>query len=723
MSEVTLKDGTKLDSGVVKVMQTISQIESGGDYNARGDNGSSAGAYQWNNGKQPLKSGQLPSNFVTAAQKYKLDPNDFSKANQNKVAYAQISDYKSQGLSPIEIDALWNGAHKDPNTGKYVHNNPERLTKFQAALQESLGTPTGPDSGNTDPIPQIPLTPNQQADQTSADQYNPTFAAKTGEGAGAAALKTIGNLPKSIWNFAKGAVDFLNPVSTVKKIGEIVDQSKALSQEVGGKNAFNAVVKGLPLAAAQTILPEAVRDVSSAAYAGVTGSKKFGTVDENLQAAQRAVTNDPFGQVAPVVLGVDGLAKGVDSFTKAAAERKMADYTKNIEENTKNGVPIPRDVGTNFGGAVDNVISKTGQLVTKPASTVFGKTGDALSNTGSYMTSQLTGLDRSTIKTFKENPTVDPTKINRVDVGKEVQSALTKRATELSETGKEYQPIRESKAPVKISKSFLRDSIKSETGLEVKNGKLQPTTTSAIRDSGDVRAIQKTYEFWNKALQKGTITPAEFLNLREDLGKMAKFEKDIGKRKDVDIAAGRIRAKLNEVARGQISGLAELDTKYSPLRSELKELSKGLVDKDGNLTDAGLVKIARVTEEKPALAAKLEKILPGIMKKVEVLRAVEDLKAASDKFKVGTYSKSFGQAGAIYGLATANPTIIGASIAEMILTNPKNAVKLIQKYGKIKPVIDSAMNKLKLTAGAVNRSPEKLINSGAFSPRQADVVQ
>lgn len=132
-SPLTLSDGTQLDPKVVKVMQTIRQIESKGNYTASGDNGSSYGAYQWNNDNKPLKPGELPSHWKNAAQKILGDSNaPMTPANQNKVAYAQIAEYKAQGLQPDEIDALWNGAHKEGD--KYVHNNPKRAQEFQQAL-------------------------------------------------------------------------------------------------------------------------------------------------------------------------------------------------------------------------------------------------------------------------------------------------------------------------------------------------------------------------------------------------------------------------------------------------------------------------------------------------------------------------------------------------------------------------------------------------------------
>jgi len=84
--------------------------------------------------------------------------------------------------------------------------------------------------------------------------------------------------------------------------------------------------------------------------------------------------------------------------------------------------------------------------------------------------------------------------------------------------------------------------------------------------------------------------------MREDLARAAKFEKDLGKRKDVDVLAGQIRAKLNQAYRPQIDGLAKLDESMTSQIAEYKELTKGLVDKNGNVTDAGLSKIANLSK-------------------------------------------------------------------------------------------------------------------------------
>lgn len=150
-SPITLQDGTQLDPKIVKVMKAIRQSETQGSkdpWNQTGDGGASLGAYQWHNNGKVLKPGELPANWRNAAQQHLGDSNaPMTPENQNKVAYKQIEAFKNQGLEPEEIAARWNGASKDPITGKYVYNNPQYGEKFRAALLggQQILQPTQPE--------------------------------------------------------------------------------------------------------------------------------------------------------------------------------------------------------------------------------------------------------------------------------------------------------------------------------------------------------------------------------------------------------------------------------------------------------------------------------------------------------------------------------------------------------------------------------------------------
>ena len=158
---------------------------------------------------------------------------------------------------------------------------------------------------------------------------------------------------------------------------------------------------------------------------------------------------------------------------------------------------------------------------------------------------------------------------------------------------------------------------------------------------------------------------------------------------------------------------------------QFNELGKGLVDENGNITDAGMTKITNATNESnPQMLARLEEIKPGMTKLIKQYKALQDVERAKN-FKVATYTKSaIGGGGLMAGLMTLNPVMVGSAIAEMILTSPENAVKIIQTYAKTKPIMDAVVSKLKAgtakTLKAINESPNtmSLTAPGAFSQRQ-----
>lgn len=165
-SQYLTPQGTPSDPSVVALAQSIREEESGGNYTQSGDAGTSLGAYQWNNGATPIAQGQLPQNFVNAAKQYGLDPTDFSEQNQNKVAYLQMAQMKSEGMQPYQIASSWNsgspdnwktGAHQGTttingqsvsyDTPKYVQNVMANYQKYATQMGVTPGAGATPQSG------------------------------------------------------------------------------------------------------------------------------------------------------------------------------------------------------------------------------------------------------------------------------------------------------------------------------------------------------------------------------------------------------------------------------------------------------------------------------------------------------------------------------------------------------------------------------------------------
>ncbi len=666
MNPITLNTGEQLDPKVLKVVRTIRTLE-GGNYEDRtGDSGSSAGAYQWNNNKKPLAPNELPARWKEHAQEVLGDSNaPMTRENQNKVAYGIVDKYKKQGLQPEEIDALWNGAKKDTATGRYTHISQDRANKFR---QELAKNNSQQDNQNNTPIQQ----PQEQGG--APFKYNPT------DNPFVSGLKTAGNLPHSGVEFAKGAVSTVNPVNTISNLSESAGIIGDLKEQQGGTfGALKAFAKEIPKATYETLVPQGVRNLISGLIGG-----------GDLQSATKEFVEDPVGNVAPLVLGAEGLAKGMDTMATRSAVRE-----------TPTAKPV-----TKYSDAFNKGVENTAGLITKPIQGVLNKTGDVLKSGATYGISKFTGMDPQTINQILQNP-AEFTKTAREETSRgglanEVKDAIDTRISDLSETGKGYNGIKQSgevasasfiKDGTGIRPLFLDDALKAN-GLEIKNGKISATTKSSTRNTSDLNALNKFYKDWGN--QK-TFTPEEFLNMRSDLADLAKYDKltGMGKTSAIEKIAMDMRTKANEMIRPQFKGLKELDDQYSPEVQFLRQVKKDFVNPDGTLKDNAPSKIAN-SANKAELTKRLENIMPGITKRIEILKAVEDIERSSG-IKVGTYGTN------IPGLiGIMSNGVIGLIISQIIAT-PENAVRIIRSAGKldssvIKPIIQA----LRLLSGNIN---------------------
>lgn len=371
-----------------------------------------------------------------------------------------------------------------------------------------------------------------------------------------------------------------------------------------------------------------------------------------------------------------------------------------MAENPK-AVPV-----TKYSEGFNKGVEKTAGLVTKPVSGILEKTADITKSGVKYGLSKFTGLDPQTIQQIIQNPN-EFTKTAREETSRgglanEVKDAIDQRIKDLSETGKGYEQIKLSNEIA--SPSFIKDEkgtrplyiedALNKNGLELKNGKISATTKSSTRNTSDLNALNKFYKDWGN---KTTFTPQEFLNMRSDLAELAKYDKltGIGKTSAVEKIAQDIRASANDNIRPQFKGLKELDDAYSPEVQFLKQVRKDFVNSDGTLKDNAPSKIAN-SANKAELTKRLENIMPGITKRIEILKAVEDIERSSG-IKVGAYGAN------IPGLIGFISSGIGGYIVSQIIASPENAVRIIRGAGKLdkatlKPIIQS----LRLLSGNIN---------------------
>ena len=736
--------GNPTDPSLVALAQSIRQEESGNNFTQVGDAGTSAGGYQWNNGKTPIAQGQLPANFVAGAKQFGLDPTDFSPENQNKVAYLQMAQDKSEGLQPYQIASKWNSGSPDNwqegsntgtttingkqvayNTPKYVQNVMATFTKLRSA-QTPYGYVSPPSTTSAAPAPDASsgATGGDSAPSADASGYAPAFASSPTDSPATAGLKTAGNLLPSAINFGKGVLESMNPVQIIQQISQIPgawDEALAAHNGDIGSTLTDTLSSILP-AAYQTLVPQFGKDLASG----------------NISGAQADVTNNPVGSIAPFVFAAEGGANLADrAIGTPAIDAAPAIGAEAATEAAARTTPV--------SDALNKGMSTIASPVTSLADKVAASVAKAVPSMGRYAFGQATGLEPKTISTIADNPDAfspaNAGSITRENLGSVVGGALQTRIDNLSESGSGYSDIRKSEEPVTVDPSFLKNAIESTAGVKINDanppapaapgaepviqmdaesenppaqGKITAPAGSTISNSGDISRLQDFYNRWQSVFNDGKMTPDQFLTMRGELSKVAYNDAGI-KSGDLANVAAQIRGSLNTEYRPSINGLEDRDADFSSQTEDLKTLRKGLVDKEGNLTDGAVNKIANATGKgKGQVLSRLEEISPGITNKIQILKASEDLERAAGS-KTGTYTRSvLGAGGLISGITTMNLPIIAASLGEMVLSNPDVATKIIRTYGQSKPLMNAIAGYIKGGASTLNQLPAQVPRATVF---------
>lgn len=635
---IALPPATNLDPQVLAVAQTIKGIESQGNYNAVGDSGASAGAYQWNNGGQPIQQGQTPKNWQNAAKEYLGDATaPMTPANQNYVAYQQIAAYKAQGLSPNSIDALWNGASPDPqNPGQYIHNNPQRATQFQQALQQQV---QGMPQTQTSTTPTQPTTP--QAPSLLGFGENLI-------GSGASFLGNVGSA-------------LMHPINTVENLASI---PVGALQEAGGEST------------PQTQTFDAVKNQFENRYGSV-------------QNVAHTFYTDPIGMLADI----SGVAGGAGLI--AGGVSKLADVAElgNVASEGAEASGVAGGAST-----VAQTLNKISQYSNPLTSVIKGATSLAskAAPLATEAAGQVLGMNPSDIENILKNPEqFTPGQIatvSRTGLAQEVQGAFNQLLEQKAETGAEYSPYRETPTNIEVTPDYLDNAFR-EAGVDIKDGVVSANSASDIRTSTDINKLQNLYNLYKPDFLNGTMDSNKFLNLRNDVQDMAYNENGF-KSSKLAVAGEKLRSSLNDTYRSQIGGLEGKDTEYSAKANEIKTLKKGLFDKNGNLLDSAINKIANATGKgKDAQLERLEQLLPGITQRIKILRTIENIQGMKD-IKVGTYTRSISQAarvgGILYGAETGNVHLLGAALAMDAISNPENAMAILRVAAKTNPTVVNA---------------------------------
>lgn len=541
-----------------------------------------------------------------------------------------------------------------------------------------------------------PVPAQTPAPESGGLHLSPWMPSTGQEGAPAAAGHTAANLIPSAINTGIGIVKM--PFDLLKAAKQIPGHLAEEASQTGVlPTAYNAFTHEFPSALFETLVPEAGKQLLKGTAGEIVkhtgldtamGKKDVGQhmIDQSLEAASKAIQEDPVGQVLPFLIAARG------AVYKASPEA---------------------------GATFDKIISKTSETVTKPI-TGTAKVAGNLSRGG---VAGLTGADAATVRNIIENPSAYSKKTQAgytaPALADEIKAAIDAHQKSFEETGKQYGPIRANTTPIPVKPNMLLKIIADATGLSVDaKGKLKINADTSLTPS-DVSTLQRRIvNKYQPAFTSGQITPAQFLNLRTDLGDIAHYEGGIGRSKPLEDLSDIMRGRLNSNVRGKISGLKEIDDVFGPQAKEAKAFTKGLLDRDGNLTDVGIRSISNATNPGHTVhLARLEKISPGITKKIQIHTAMKDLEHMTEHHKVATYQKIGGVTVGALGLTTGNIPLVAVAIAEMILTHPSVAVPLMRVYGNSKILAKAVLKALNSAPATQGKSlgglaPQKALNAG-----------
>lgn len=338
-----------------------------------------------------------------------------------------------------------------------------------------------------------------------------------------------------------------------------------------------------------------------------------------------------------------------------------------------------------------------------------------IGRTTKYAYTQMTGLNRETVETLLTNPkaltAAQQSGIDRRTLATQVTDAFEKRLDDLSETGKGYQAIRESSAKIKL-KEDIPTTILSKFGVKVENGAIKVGPESTPLTSADRRAIE---DFITQYAGATELSANGLLNVRKALDNLAR--KTLGSEKSGVSGAisTAMRKEYDKLAKKTLPGLKELDDKYGPERKLLNTLKKDLFDKEGNLKDTAMTRIANIANTgKEQQLARLEKLVPGIGQRAQLLKAVEDIGATGGQ-KVGTYARSIVVGAPAFA---ANPL---AGVLTAMISMPAVAVPVLKTIGMARGWTKDSITKLiaKLTTGKTLTAPELVMFRAAMKDHLA----
>lgn len=273
----------------------------------------------------------------------------------------------------------------------------------------------------------------------------------------------------------------------------------------------------------------------------------------------------------------------------------------------------------------------------------------------------------------------------------ELDSGIQNLIKTKRETGGAYTNIRKGTDVVNVSPRKIAPALE-KAGVEFSGGKFNfrgADPANSTLTASDLKLLNRDVA---PLLREGNVSADQFLNIRSKLSDLSKFQQGVTKGNDLMSLARGMREQLNQGARATVKGLGELDDTMSKQITGMKEIRNEFMTKD-RVTGQYKIKnninadnIANMLSPRNADKLQLlEKMVPGVSRRLEALSLVKKAERASEVM-TGATGKRLVSSVAL-GLGTGNPLM---GIASMIVQDPMRAMKL---FAKMKPLLKQTKRK------------------------------
>jgi len=157
---------------------------------------------------------------------------------------------------------------------------------------ESQGLTKSPTFISDADMARMQMTP----DQLSAERFKPSFASQTGGSIVGESSRLVGNMPSSFIGTARGVISMFNPMNTYKTVKATVESGKAAKAE--GVKVIDVLKEMIP----QILIKGGDKKDLGSLLKVVLPQSAQNILTGNTEEAQRAIVNDPVGQILPWIL-------------------------------------------------------------------------------------------------------------------------------------------------------------------------------------------------------------------------------------------------------------------------------------------------------------------------------------------------------------------------------------------------------------------------------------